>query len=109
MGVRLTGAAGVGFTVSSISLQTAPASSGSLLLASGSLRPAVTADGLAQASDSAGDSLNGQIVAVSAAAAATGGIAVGAAVVNNTLGTHNTLQLKAGPGDQAATLAAGQR
>ncbi|MEI7951933.1 MAG: hypothetical protein WCH37_04545, partial [Synechococcaceae cyanobacterium ELA182] len=42
-----------------------------------------------------GSSLDGQIVAVSVAAAATGGIAVGAAVVKNTMSTQNSLTLGA--------------
>jgi hypothetical protein len=95
-GVELSGAAGVGFTVTGLTLSGAAPTSGTLLLSSGSLKPQVAADQkTAQAGTTEGDSLDGQIVAVSVAAAATGGIAVGAAVVNNTMSTQNSLTLGA--------------
>ena len=61
--VQLSGAVGVGFTVSDLSLKGAKTTDGSLLLASGALAPDLV-ENLGTASNTAGDSLDAQIMEI---------------------------------------------
>ncbi|MEB3331540.1 MAG: LamG-like jellyroll fold domain-containing protein, partial [Synechococcaceae cyanobacterium] len=96
--VRLSGAAGQGFTVADLRLERPRALAGSLLLQAGALKPELSQAGALSSGDTAGTSLEGRIVAVSAAVAASGGIAVGVGTVSNAVESRHTLQVDGSSG-----------